>query len=477
MQLTRTKLQAYPIFLLLMAQGFQTSFAEDVYVREFSIPTPGSGPLGITVDSNGMVWFTESNASKIGRFDPRNTSFKEYPTPTPNSGPELITTDREGNLWFTMITANKIGRLHSKSERFTEYDIPTPKAGPTGIVVDRQGYVWFSEFTADKIGRLDPRTGKIVEFGIPTNRSGPLVMALDGQGNVWFTEAYAKKIGKFDPIQLKFTEYPIDSFSPVGIVVKENIVWFADHGSSNIGKLDIATGTVTKYVTSPASAYPVSLPNGLAMDDEGNLWLSEHAGNKVAKFIPAESVFVEYVIPSGDPIAIVLWIALDQKGQPWFAEWATNKIGTIDISAAIPFSLRVASRELIVQAGKASTLSLDIAGKTGGQLQTLRLDMTGRPYGVIASFARNPIELSEVASTTVTLSATPAVKSRTYPISVSITDGRVVYTVPASLTIQKVPESQLLATDLTTAALWLLAVALLLGAFFFHRKLHQKQKA
>ena len=70
------------------------------YVDEFTIPTLHAAPLAITVDKYGIVWFTESNMSRLGRFDPSNQSFIEYRVPGVGDmwG---VTSDHEGRIWIT----------------------------------------------------------------------------------------------------------------------------------------------------------------------------------------------------------------------------------------------------------------------------------------------------------------------------------------------------------------------------------------
>jgi virginiamycin B lyase len=60
---------------------------------------------------SGAVWFTESNANKIGRVTTVGQTFTEYPVPTAGSYSFLITSGPDGALWFTEQNANKIGRL------------------------------------------------------------------------------------------------------------------------------------------------------------------------------------------------------------------------------------------------------------------------------------------------------------------------------------------------------------------------------
>ena len=39
-------------------------------IAEFAIPTPVSGPAGITAGPDGNLWFTESYTNKIGTISP-----------------------------------------------------------------------------------------------------------------------------------------------------------------------------------------------------------------------------------------------------------------------------------------------------------------------------------------------------------------------------------------------------------------------
>jgi streptogramin lyase len=86
------------------------AFAQAITITEFSIPTPNSDPEVITTGPDGALWFTEANASKIGRITTAG-AFVEHPTLSTNSFPTGITTGPDGALWFTEAQANKIGRI------------------------------------------------------------------------------------------------------------------------------------------------------------------------------------------------------------------------------------------------------------------------------------------------------------------------------------------------------------------------------
>ena len=70
-----------------------------------------------------------------------------------------ITVGSDGKLWFAETRGNKIGRIATTGE-FSEFLLPTPndgRVGPFGITVGSDGAVWFTE--RDKIGRI-ARTGE-----------------------------------------------------------------------------------------------------------------------------------------------------------------------------------------------------------------------------------------------------------------------------------------------------------------------------
>jgi virginiamycin B lyase len=110
----------------------------------------------MTAGPDGALWSTESTRNKIGRITTAGT-ITEFLLPTPNSGGVGgITVGSDGALWFMEWNnaGNKIGRI-TTTGTVTEFLIPTPndgRVGPFGITVGSDGAVWFTE--RDKIGRI-----------------------------------------------------------------------------------------------------------------------------------------------------------------------------------------------------------------------------------------------------------------------------------------------------------------------------------
>jgi len=79
-------------------------------VTEFPIPSGGS-PGTIALGKDGNLWFVEAGSiNSIGRVATDGT-VAEYSIPTAGSDPTGITSGPDGNIWFTELSTNKIGRV------------------------------------------------------------------------------------------------------------------------------------------------------------------------------------------------------------------------------------------------------------------------------------------------------------------------------------------------------------------------------
>ncbi|MEM2227351.1 MAG: CFI-box-CTERM domain-containing protein [Candidatus Bathyarchaeia archaeon] len=128
-------------------------------IIEYSLPS-GSKPYGITVDPDGMIWFTLYGRNMIGKLNPWNREVTEYkPIPTANSQPTGITIDKAtGNIWFTESAGHKIGKYVPGENMFYEYPTLTSSSTPMGITLYRDSnnklHVWFTEWAANKLGEI-----------------------------------------------------------------------------------------------------------------------------------------------------------------------------------------------------------------------------------------------------------------------------------------------------------------------------------
>jgi virginiamycin B lyase len=79
----------------------------------FPFPTANSGPSAITAGPDGNLWFTEFDGNAIDRITPSSSLTGIFGIPTALSRPEGITAGpaHTSDVWFTEENASKIGRI------------------------------------------------------------------------------------------------------------------------------------------------------------------------------------------------------------------------------------------------------------------------------------------------------------------------------------------------------------------------------
>jgi len=179
------RLAAAPDGAVWFAEESASSFTrlKDGTFTRHAVSTPGIAPFGVAVDASGTVWGTLPRANRLVRISTRGEMAELDP---PTRGAQLgdVAVGADGVVWFLEMQANKIGRF--ANGQFAEFPVPTKAAGLTALAVAPDGAVWFTELRGQRLGRL--RDGTITEFPLPRSDARPFGIAVDGSGNVWFTD-------------------------------------------------------------------------------------------------------------------------------------------------------------------------------------------------------------------------------------------------------------------------------------------------
>ncbi|MGI0092156.1 MAG: virginiamycin B lyase family protein, partial [Nitrososphaerales archaeon] len=312
-------------------------------MAQYPLPAGSSGPWAIATDSIGRVWVVEQVSNQLAAFDPSSSTFKEYTIPTPNSTANSVVVDISGNVWFTELTGDRLGELKLGATSIAEYKIPSGSTsfagqsealscGPIGVVPSSQGSLWVLCLFSNQIDEFFPVNGTFNSFDLPVFQSGPAGLVFDHAGNFWFTAADANMIGHGVVSELRnntsdgiqetapqnetytynfdhATDFRGDTESiksslptPSGIALSPDghTLWISEHVDSSFDSYNILTKSLDRFWTSQTHqefGYPVSFPNGLAVDAGGNVWIAEHYGNKVAEFNQGTGKLTEYVVP------------------------------------------------------------------------------------------------------------------------------------------------------------------------------------
>ena len=205
------------------------------------------------------------------------------------------------------------------------------------------GSVYLAEQATNRVGKWDPLTKEISEYqdafpsapGVAERRGSKHTIRVDPRGHVWSS---GSPLTEFDPVTKKFTHYT-DVPSTYGIAIgKDGIVWWTDFSrDGKLGKVDPATGKVTKYTVPSKSAYP----RRIQVDDDGMVWFAEfgiHSSDgvkysdggsaKIARFDPKTETFKEFPLPGRSPSPYAF--GLDKSGHLWYANMHQDLVGRLD---------------------------------------------------------------------------------------------------------------------------------------------------
>ena len=178
--------------------------------EEFKVSAaPQSGTTALILDKSGNIWFTESQAGKIGVINPDTGESKEFVPQDSLKEPTALFFDDNGNLWISEHTGLAITRFNPVLQTFERIPLFDKDALPFGMTSDKFGNIWIGQHTANKLGVYDPYNGNFKEIPIPTEQSFTQFITSDDNGNIWFAEQRSQKLGV-----VSITEIPRQNVSP-----------------------------------------------------------------------------------------------------------------------------------------------------------------------------------------------------------------------------------------------------------------------
>ncbi len=193
---------------------------------------------------------------------------------------------------------------------------------------------------AQPVHAQDPLSDpELQEWTVPYERSRPRDPAVAPDGRVWFCGQAGAYIAVLDPGTGEFRKYDTGGVRPHNLIIdEEGYVWYAGNAANpgaearHIGRLDPATGEITKYMMPDQRARD---PHTLIWDSKGNIWFTVQGGNFIGRFTPAtgEIRLVEALQVEGSrrgnssrPYGIVI----DSQDRPWVALFNSNHIATVN---------------------------------------------------------------------------------------------------------------------------------------------------
>ena len=172
--------------------------------------------------------------------------------------------------------------------------------GSGGCSVDKDGFIYVSNFgdrldnaNGTRVRIVNPQTGAIEIFA--EGLSGASGSAFDSQGNLFQANIAGNSISKITPEGVTSTFATAGIVGPVGVVVDvQDNIYVCNCGGNSIQFLT-PNGESSQYV----SGSIFNCPNGLTIDDDGNLYAANFNDGNIIKISTDRTASVFATIPGG----------------------------------------------------------------------------------------------------------------------------------------------------------------------------------
>jgi trimeric autotransporter adhesin len=303
--------------------------------------------------------------------------------------PRSVTIDPAGVVHITALSVYRLGADGSLTVAagttlgYSGDGGPATQAAigdPRSVTFDSAGNMYIADTSNHVLRKVDAGTG-IISTIATTGEAGstvnaPYQIVLDGGGNLYFSDATVAAIrkivlstGVISTVQTGFSA-PRDDIRGIALDSAGNL-YVANRGQHRIMKVALATGAVTTVVgttqgysgdSGPAINAQLSLPESVAFDAAGNLYIADTGNHRIRK-VAAGSQTIS-TVEAGE-LSGLFTIALDKTGNLYIAD---NDNGTVRVINGGDGTIRT------------------IAGGSGGE----RARHTGAVYLSWPCFARRP---------------------------------------------------------------------------------------
>jgi streptogramin lyase len=302
----------------------------------------GAEPHDVAVDPHGNGWVSQ-RIGKFGRLDAKTLEYSEVPIPAGPAPADLqvlgnLQIDPKGQLWAPDGPNGRWLNYDINAGKFTAYDWPKSGHGAAGgnsMLVHPDGTIW--ETSGNQVRMLNTSTKEFKFFDTPSylatqEPNGAYGITVAGDGSVWWAEDLADRMVRVDPASGKVEEFKIPYD---GVAYPRRMshdargdIWVGLWNAGLLMKLDYETKKMSFFAppTETPGTYSVSV------DRKNNLvWVSEQQADKIARFNPKTSEWVEFPLPDSESDPRRIEVDPSNPNRVWWSGNLSGRMGFVEV--------------------------------------------------------------------------------------------------------------------------------------------------
>jgi virginiamycin B lyase len=282
--------------------------ATQVIYTEYDLPQRTRQPHDVIVDSQGFAWYASFGEQILGKVDPKTGKATEYQIPRLKAklptGILALRFDKDENLWLGMQFQGGIAKFDRRTEKFQTWSLP-PELNGDHVQINQvsadhsqvDGKVWLQDAGTYTVLRLDLKSGKFETFTpYPIPRPNIYDVISDSANNGWFTVMGGEEIGRVDAATGRITKYrtPTAGSGPRrGMIDQEGRFCFGENRGDRIGMFDTKTAQFKEWTPPTVGSWPYDV----TADRNGEAWSGGEFTDTIQRLNPGTGEFVEYLLP------------------------------------------------------------------------------------------------------------------------------------------------------------------------------------
>ncbi len=231
-------------------------------------------PYGAAVDLAGNVYIADTGSNIIKEWHMAGANVTTNVSSGLNN-PRALAVDSAGNLYIADTGANAIKEWHVSSGGLSNL-VSSGLNAPEGVAVDGAGNVYIADTGNNAIKEWHYATGKL-STNVSSGLNAPQGVAVDGAGNIYIADTGNDAIKEWHAPAGNVTTIVSPGYPSTSLAVDGGgNLYFPNITGRAVEEWHNATGNVT-----PLASSGLGVPDGVAADPSGNIYLADFSSNVV----------------------------------------------------------------------------------------------------------------------------------------------------------------------------------------------------